>query len=172
MNLADVFVMEVPILESVVRGAVVYLMLLVMMRVLGQREAGGIGVTDVLVIVLVATAATPGLIHASAGLIDALIVIATILLLSFAIDAIAFRFPRFAKIVKGRPRLLIKDGEVQREALRRELMSDDELATQLRLHGVDRPEEVAHALLEPNGMVSLRRADDGAPDQPLRPAEL
>lgn len=172
MNLADVFVMEVPFLESVVRGAVMYIVLVIMMRCLGQREAGGLDTADVLVIVLVATAATPGLIDASAGLVDAVIVIATILLMSVALDAIAFRFPRFARIVKGRPRVLIKEGEIQRRALRRELMSDDELATQLRLHGIERAEEVARALLEPNGMVSIRRADDDPADEPGRPPAI
>lgn len=160
MDLSQLFSSEVPVVESVVRGAVMYLVLLIMMRVLGQREAGGLGVSDVLVIVLVATAASPGLFSADAGLVDALITMATILLFSLAVDALAYRSRRFARIVKGKARILVLDGQVQRRALRRELMSDEELATQLRLHGVDRPEEVARALLEPNGMVSVKRSAD------------
>lgn len=56
-----IFDLSLPLLELFVRGTFTFLALLALMRIVGQREAGGLGVTDVLLVVLVAQAAAPGL---------------------------------------------------------------------------------------------------------------
>ncbi|GAT12314.1 DUF421 domain-containing protein [Mycolicibacterium novocastrense] len=64
------FVPAVPLLDGVLRGTVTFLALLVLMRIVGQRESGGLGITDVLIIVLVAEAAAPALYTDETTLID------------------------------------------------------------------------------------------------------
>jgi uncharacterized membrane protein YcaP (DUF421 family) len=88
---------------------------------------------------------------------------------SVLIDALAYRFRTFSRIVKARPRTLVEDGRPNRRALRRELMTDEELLTQLRLRGIENLDEVRRALLEPNGMISIVRRDGAEPDEPDRP---
>lgn len=150
-----IFEINVPLLELVVRGTLTYLLLLVFMRVAGQRESGGLGLTDVLVVVLAANAATTGLTGEAASVPEGLILVATILFWSVVVDAAAYRWPRFSAVVKNRPRPLIVDGVVNHHALRREFMSEDELMSQLRLHGLESPATVRRAYLEPNGHVSV-----------------
>jgi uncharacterized membrane protein YcaP (DUF421 family) len=140
-----------------------------MMRVVGQREAGGLGVTDILVVVLVAEAAAAGLHGDASSVTDGLLLVATILFWSIAFDAIAYRWPRLERVIKAQPRLLIKDGAVNPQVLRRELMSRAELLSQLRLHGIEDPAEVERAYLEPTGMISIIRRDRSEPDEPVRP---
>lgn len=164
-----VFTLGTPVLELFVRGSLIYLALLAMLRVVGQRETGGLGVTDLLVIVLAADAASTGLIGESTAVPDGLVVVATILFWSIVIDALAYRSPRFARIVKARPRTLIDEGEVNRRLMLRELMTMEEIRSQLRLHGVEELSEVHRAYLEPNGMISILRRDGGEPDEPARP---
>ncbi len=86
------FALETPVLELLIRGAVVFLALLVLMRITGQRESVGLGVTDVLLVVLIAEAAAGGLVGDSHSVTDGIIVVATILVCSVAVDA-AYRFP-------------------------------------------------------------------------------
>jgi uncharacterized membrane protein YcaP (DUF421 family) len=151
----SIFVPAAPPAESVVRGTVTFLVLLVLIRAVGQRESGGLGLTDVLIFVLVAQAAGPALSPAHATLTDGIVVVVTVLFWSVAVDGIAYRFPGFARLAKARPKLLIADGELNTHVMRREFMSRDEIYSHLRLHGIEDMNRVRRAYLEPNGMISV-----------------
>jgi uncharacterized membrane protein YcaP (DUF421 family) len=168
-NWGELFRLSTPIAETVVRGKVMLLALFAMMRVTGQREAGGHSLTDLLVVVLIAEAAGNGLAGEYRGLPDGLLLVATILFWSVTLDAAAYRWPRLAGVLKSRPKPLIADGQVNQRALRREFMHRDELMAQLRLHGITDVREVARAYLEPNGMVSVIRKDQATVDDPPKP---
>ncbi|GGT44272.1 hypothetical protein GCM10010271_55290 [Streptomyces kurssanovii] len=77
-----------------------------------------------------------------------------------------------AHILKARPRPLVEDGRVNRRALRRELMTEEEVMAQLRLHGIDDLSDISRAYLEPNGMISIIRRGGGETDEPARPEVL
>lgn len=166
----SIFVPALPLLENIVRGTVTYLVLLLLMRIIGQREAGGLGLTDVLIIVLVAQAVGPALYTQESRLTDGMIVVVTILVWSLVVDAVSYRFPRIAHIVKARPKTLIENGELNRRVMHREFMSSEEVASQMRLHGIEDISRIERAYLEPNGMVSVITRDH-AEDEPVeRPA--
>lgn len=129
------------------------------MRIAGQRESGGLGVTDVLIIVLVAEAAAPALYTQDSTLTDSLIVIVTIVFWSVAVDAISYRLPVFSHLVKARPKPLIRDGQLCRRTMHREFLSREEVESQLRLHGIQDMSRVQQAYLEPNGMISVLTRD-------------
>ncbi|GAA3497972.1 DUF421 domain-containing protein [Streptomyces prasinosporus] len=163
------FALSVPPLELLLRGTVTFLVLLAMMRVIGQRETGGLGISDVLLVVLVATAVDPSLVGESRSVSDGLLLAATIVFWSLVIDALSYRMPHLARVVKARPRPLVEDGRLNRRVMRRELMTEDEVMAQLRLHGVADLSEVTRAYLEPNGMISVIRRGEGEADGPDRP---
>lgn len=137
-----------------------FLAILVLTRVTGRREAGGLGITDVLLVVLIAESAAPGLYGEAVSVTDSFVVILSILFWDLVIDALAYRSPTVARFLKSGPRALIVDGEVNRRVMRRELLTDEELEAQMRLNGVEDPNEVARAYIEPNGMISILRRDD------------
>lgn len=155
-----IFLVTTPVGEIFVRGTVTYLALLLMMRVAGQRESGGLGITDVLLVVLVAQATAGGLTGDSRSVTDGLLLVVTILMWSIVVDAVAYRWPRAADLLKARPRPLIDDGRLNHKVMRREFMTREEVLTQLRLHGIEDPSLVKRAYLEPNGMISVVRRDD------------
>src|SRR5690606_829741 len=97
------------------------------------------------------------------------VLVATILFWSVALDAMSYRWPRFAAVAKARPEPLIRDGELNRKVMRREFMTHDEVLSQLRLHGITDPAEVKRADIEPNGMISVIRQDRAEPDAPPAP---
>jgi uncharacterized membrane protein YcaP (DUF421 family) len=147
MDWSSMFGPSAPLLEAFVRGTVMYLVLFVFMRVIGQRESGALGLTDVLLVVLVAEAAAVGLHGAAESITDALVVVAAILFWSVVLDALAYRFPRLAPLLKARPRTLIRNGVLNRKVMRREFMNEDEVLSQLRLHGIEDIAEVERACL-------------------------
>lgn len=164
-----IFLPTLPLVELFVRGTVTFLALLALLRVVGQRESGGLGLTDVLLVVLVAQAASGGLAGASQSIADGLVLVVTILAWSVVLDAIAYRWPRAVVLLKARPQPLIKDGRLNVRVMRREFMSREEVLSQLRLHGIADLGQVSRAYLEPNGMISVIRQDDEDNEPPAVP---
>lgn len=144
-----------PILELIARGGITYLMLVLLFRIVGRREAGGLGITDLLVVVLVADAAGAGMAGESNTVADGMVLTVTMLFLSVVLDAAAYRWPRFARVIKARPRPLVRDGRFNYRLMRNEFMSEEEALAQLRIHGISDPSLIKSAYLEPNGMVSI-----------------
>lgn len=173
MDWASVFVPTAPMLELVVRGTVTFLVLILLLRLVGQREAGGLGMTDLLVVVLVADAASAGLTGDAETIGDGLLLVGTILAWSIVLDAVTYRWPRVGRAIKAGAEPLIRDGELNRRVMRRELMNRDEVLSQLRLHGLMHESEVHRAYVEPNGMVSvIPRPDTQDTEGPPAPPVL
>lgn len=141
--------------ELMVRGSITFLLLVLLLRLVGQRESGGLGITDLLVVVLVADAASSGMTGNADTIADGMVLAATMLFWSVTVDAIAYRWPAFAHFVKARPRPLILSGRLDRRVMRSEFITEEEVLAQLRLHGYSEIHMIARAYLEPNGMISI-----------------
>lgn len=116
-------------------------------------------------------AATIGLTGESETISDGFILVAVVLFWSVVLDALSYRWPRLESLIKARPRPLIKNGEINHRVLRRELMTEHEVISQLRLRGISDLSRVQQAHIEPNGMVSVMlREPPEAPEAPLRPS--
>lgn len=152
---ATIFATTVPPLELVLWGTVVFLALVLTLRLVGRREAGGLGLTDLLVVVLVVEAAGVGVRGEASSISDSGVLVVTVVLWSVALDAASYRWPRLAVLIKARPRPVIRDGRLDRKVMRREFMTRDEVLSQLRIHGIADPSAVKLAYIEPNGMVSV-----------------
>lgn len=157
----EILLPTLPLLEIAVRGTLTFLALTLMLRVVGQRESGGLGLTDLLVVVLVAQAMAGGLGGDGSSVADGLLLVVVILAWSVALDWLSYRWPRLARVLKAAPKPLVVDGRVDRAVMHREFMTREELLSQLRLHGIEDIADVRRAYLEPNGMVSVIRRDDG-----------
>lgn len=151
----DYLVPSVHLGELFLRGTVTYVGLMLLFRIVGRREAGGLGLTDLLVVLLAVDAASTGLTGDSESLGDSLVLVLTVLLWSVVIDATSYRWPRMGALFKAKPRPLIENGRLNRKAMHREFMTEDEVLSQLRLHGIEDITHIQRAYIEPNGMVSV-----------------
>ena len=168
---ANTFRLETPLLEIVLRGSLVYLGLFVMLRVVLKREAGTVGITDLLVIVLLADAAQNALADDYTSIPDGLLLVATILFWSFALDWLGYRSPRLRRFVRPEPLPLVRDGRLLRGNMRKELITEEELLGAIRLQGVDDLAEVRAAYMEADGRISVvtdERRGGEAPERPAR----
>lgn len=152
---AALFTTDTPLLELLLRGTIMFFALLLLMRFVGQREAGGLGMTDLLVIVLVGGALGDGMTGGGVQMADGLIPVAVVMFWSATMDALTYRWPALSSLLKGRAKPLIKDGRLDRRVMRRELISMDELNSQLREHELEDISQVHRAHLEPNGDISI-----------------
>jgi uncharacterized membrane protein YcaP (DUF421 family) len=146
-----------PIGEVVVRVAVVYLALLLMIRLAGKRELGELGPMDLLAMLLLSETVSPALTGGDASLTVSLTAAATLLGLTVAVGRITFHSRRMERWIDGPPVVLARDGKVFDAALRRERITDAGLREAMRKNGVDDLAEVALAVAEQDGKISIVR---------------
>jgi uncharacterized membrane protein YcaP (DUF421 family) len=156
--------------ELVIRGTVVYLTLYFMLRVVLKRESGSTGVTDLLVIVLLADAAQNAMSGGYTSITDGVVLVATIIGWSWLLNLIAYVSPRTARIIRPKPLLLVRNGRTLPQNMRRELLTDDELMANLREQGVKRLEDVAAVYMEADGRLSVTTRTAKRTSPPGRPA--
>lgn len=154
---AGVFQPRRSLAEMLLRGTIVYFVIVALLRVVHKRQSGMIASTDILVIVLVAEIAGPGLSADSISVVEPVVLIATILWWSFAIERLAYRFPRLERLLDPAPVLLIRDGRMIPRNMRAELVTHAELVTQLRKQGIADIGQVHEARIEADGMISIVR---------------
>ncbi|RLP89708.1 DUF421 domain-containing protein [Micromonospora sp. BL4] len=152
---SELFVPDTPLLEIVVRGSVMYLALFTLLRVILKRESGTTGVTDLLVIVLLADAAQNGLSGGYNSITDGVLLVAVIIGWSYLLNAVAYRWPAAARLIRPGSLVLVRDGRILRANMRRELITDEELYTLLRKQGVTDLAEVREMRMEPDGQFSV-----------------
>jgi uncharacterized membrane protein YcaP (DUF421 family) len=155
---------DVPILELFIRGTAVYLVAFVLLRTF-KRESGSTATTDLLVLVLIADAAQNGMSKDYQSLTDGLFLVATIVFWSLTIDAISYRWGWAEKIAKPKPVLLIEGGRFNRRNMRRELVTEGELRSELRKRGVHDLADVDSVQMEPDGEISVVPKEEAGGDR-------
>ncbi len=151
----SVLIPDTPLAEIVVRGTLVYLALFLLLRLVLKRQSAGMSVTDLLVIVLIADAAQNAMADDYKSVPDGILLVAVILFWAVAIDWLGYHVPLLERLVQPPPLVLVKNGQMLRRNMRRELVTEDELKSQLRLHGVDDVSDVKQALMEGDGRISV-----------------
>ena len=156
---------SVSVVELVLRGSLVYLVLFALLRLVLKRVAGTFSLGDLLMIVLLADAAQNAMSAGYTSLTDGIILVATIIFWSYALDWLGHRFPRFEKLLHPPPLPLVRDGRMLARNMRRELITVDELMSHLREQGVKDVSEVRSAFMEGDGRISVVK-DDGDTTRP------
>jgi uncharacterized membrane protein YcaP (DUF421 family) len=151
----EMFAINTPVLEIFLRGTLVYLALFVFLRYVVKREVGTVGIADLLVIVVIADAAQNAMAGDYISITDGLILVGTIIFWNYALDWLSFHSPRLRLVIEPQPMHLVRDGRILRRNLRRALITDQELMSQLRLQGIDDVADVKLACMESDGRISV-----------------
>jgi uncharacterized membrane protein YcaP (DUF421 family) len=114
------------------------------------------------VLVLIADAAQNAMASSYDSITDGLLLIATLVFWSYAFDWLGYRIPAVQRFVHPNKMPLVKDGKFDRKTMRSELMTEEEVMTQLRLQGVDKLNQVRAAYIEGNGQVSVLKKENAS----------
>ena len=151
----SIFLPDVPIIEIILRASVMYISLFVLLRIILKRQTGSLGMTDLLLITLLADASQNAMAGEYTSIPDGIILVSTIIFWNYAFDWLSFKFDWFSRLIDPAPLPLIKNGRLLRRNMRQELVTEDELMGQLREQGLDDPKEVKEAYLESDGQFSV-----------------
>jgi Predicted membrane protein len=159
---------DTPLIEIIFRGSVMYLGLFFLLRVILKRQAGTLGMTDLLLITLLADASQNGMAGDYKSLPDGIVLVATIIFWSYALDWLSFKSPRFQRLIEPPPLPLIRSGQMLRRNMRRELITEADLMGQLREQGISDVSKVKEARIESDGRISVIQFEEKRHEKPER----
>ena len=155
MDWKSIFLPDIPFLEIIVRGSIMYLALFVMLRVILKRQTGTLTMTDLLLITLLADASQNAIAGEYKSIPNGIVLVATIIFWNYAFDWLSFRSEWFRELIEPAPLPLVKNGRMLRRNMRQELITEDELMMQLREQGLDDVAKVKEAYMESDGRISI-----------------
>jgi uncharacterized membrane protein YcaP (DUF421 family) len=150
------------LLAIAVRTAAIYVLMLAMIRFLGKRTIGNLTAFDMLIALIMGDLAGDA-IYGEVSMASALVAVVALSALHYANSWLAYWRPDIGKILEGDPTPIVRQGEVQREGLRRERMGEQEARAELRLEGIENLSEVRLAQVESNGRISVLREEWAEP---------
>ncbi len=157
---SELFGFSVNPVEIFVRGSVIYWFIFFLFRFLLRRDIGAIAITDVILLVLIADAASNGMSGGYDSITDGCILVATLAGWNYVLDWMSFHFPTLRRLIQPPPLAVIRNGKLQRKAMRRELITAEELQSKLREQGIENLDEIKIACLEEDGEISVLRHEN------------
>jgi uncharacterized membrane protein YcaP (DUF421 family) len=159
------FQMPLPILEKLLRPAIVYLALVVLLRIFGKRELAQLNPFDLVVLLSLSNTVQNAIIgddnSVSGGIIGAF----GLLAINWLVVRALFRSPRLTRMMEGRSTLLIRNGQIDRKALERESLTREELLEVVHHQGFEGLDKVCKCELEPNGTFYVEAFEPSVADQ-------
>ena len=148
-------------MDIVLRATVMFFILFLLIRLLGKRELGQMTPFEFVVLVVLGDLIQQGVTHNDFSLTGATLAISTFASWALLLSWTTYLFPRAKDLLEGTPRVVVRNGEIVNENLRRDRLTRDEILSEMRLAGIGRMSDVAWAILEPQGKMSFIRKDDG-----------
>ncbi len=156
-------------LTCLIRTVIIYLFLVLAIRTTGKRQIGELEISELVSTFLLSEIASAPIGNQEIPLSFAILPILTIISLEVIVSFLNTRSALMKKLFLGSPIILIRGGRLQQKELSKARMSVEELLSELRQNGVASIEEVAYAILENNGKLSVT---PHAKHKPLTPEDL
>jgi uncharacterized membrane protein YcaP (DUF421 family) len=146
------------LLFTAVRSVALYAIMLVVIRLLGKRTVGNFSAFDLLVALMLGEVVDE-IIYGDVNFFQGTTAILVIAGAKYLTSYLAYTSDALNKILDGIPRILIRNGNVQNEGLKHELINPKELLAALRLHGISDMREVKLATMEVDGLISVLKEE-------------
>lgn len=143
-------------MESVIRAGAVYFIMLVIFRLAGNRSIAQLTAFDFVLLLIVSEAIQQAMITSDSSLTNAFLLVLTLVGLDIMMSLWKQRSPRVEKILDGVPVLIMENGKLHHDRMKRERVDEgDILASARERHGVERLDQVKHAVVEASGGISV-----------------
>lgn len=155
---SHLFEMENSLLELFLRGSILYLGILILMRIMPRRTGGELATMDLVFIFLIAEAATHSVGEYS-SVTEGFVVIGTLIFWNYLVNWLSFQVPFLENMISAPHLQIVKDGIMLRRNMRREFITEEELMENLRKEGIDNLADVQCAFVEGDGKISVIRKE-------------
>lgn len=155
----NMFHLHLPLLEKILRPIIVYLCLVVFVRLFGKRELAQLNPFDLIVLLCLSNTVQNAIIGDDNSVSGGIIGVFSLLTINFLLTRILFRMPGLNQTLEGHQTVLIRHGQVDWEALKKEALTELELRTVLHKQGLGDFSEVEKCVLEPSGNFYVEQKD-------------
>lgn len=156
--------LTVPLWELIVRGSLVYILLIVLLRVTGKRQIGQMAPFDLVLLLVLSNAVQNAMNGGDNSITAGAISAATLVGLNYLVGFATFKSKKLEAWVEGRPDVLIHNGRLFTEIMLKAHLTHHELNAALRSAGCASVEEVHYAILENNGQISVQKKKEQDPE--------
>jgi uncharacterized membrane protein YcaP (DUF421 family) len=143
----------------IISSASVYIFIIAAIRLFGKKEFAQLSVVDLVFVLLISNAVQNAMVGSDTSLAGGLIAATTLFAINALLKYLTYRFPGLRLAISGEPRMLIYQGKVNEENLRREHISINELLETIHEHGSHSIQDVDLAILESDGNISVLSGD-------------
>lgn len=142
-------------METVLRAASMYLLLMVVLKIAGRRTLLEMTSFDLILLLIISEATQQALLGNDFSVTGASLTIITLIVVDILFGMVKSRFPRVDRLIDGTAMILVEEGEVMSGRARRAGISIDDIMTAARSQGLERFDQIKFAILEKNGKISI-----------------
>jgi uncharacterized membrane protein YcaP (DUF421 family) len=169
MSLAPIFDsmfhLPLPIVEKLARPVVIYLVLVVLLRLFGKRELAQLNPFDLVVLLSLSNTVQNAIIGDDNSVTGGIIGAFGLLAINWLVVRVLFSSPRLTRVLEGRAATLIRNGQLDQQAMARESLSREELLSVVHRQGFENFHQVRKCQLEPNGTFYVEAFEPSADDK-------
>lgn len=144
-------------LISIIRTLLLYLVIITAVRVMGKRQIGEMQTSELVVTLLISDIAAIPMQNTAQPLLSGFVPILILVLCEVVLSVIMMKKSKFRKLICGKPQIVINDGKIDQAQMKRLRMSTEDLCEQLRQLDCFNIEDIAYAIVETNGKMSILR---------------
>ncbi len=159
------FQLPLPIAEKLLRPVIVYLVLVLLLRLFGKRELAQLNPFDLVVLLSLSNTVQNAIIGDDNSVSGGVIGAVGLLAINWIVVRILFRSPKLTRLLEGRSEVLVRDGQIDRKAMERESLSQEELMEVIHKQGFEHVHDVKRCELEPNGTFYVEAFDPSIGDK-------
>jgi uncharacterized membrane protein YcaP (DUF421 family) len=156
----DLFTMGIPTTEKAVRTVAVYLGILLLLRLAGKRDLAQLNTFDFVVLLLLSNVVQNAIIGNDNSLVGGLEGATILVAGNSVVVRVVRRSEKLVRLFEGTPTVLVRDGQLDRRALNRLGLREEDVVQAVRHQGANDIEEVREAVLEPGGAIVVVLKDD------------
>jgi uncharacterized membrane protein YcaP (DUF421 family) len=147
----DMFHVQLPMTEKILRPVIVYLFLIVFLRIFGKRELAQLNPFDLVVLLSLSNTVQNAMIGDDNSVTGGIVGALSLLAINWLLMWVLYRAPKMTAVLEGQPSTLIRSGVVDEAEMKKESLTHEELISVLNKNGFNDPEDVETCVLEPNG---------------------
>ncbi|MCI9291801.1 MAG: DUF421 domain-containing protein [Erysipelotrichaceae bacterium] len=134
---------------------IIYFVIILALRVMGKREVGELSIFDIVIYLVMSELLAISISEPNENIMKSLISITTLALLQIVVSWILLKSKKSRDLFDGKCAVLIHNGHINQNVMRKERYNIDDLLSQLHEKGIATPDEVEFAILESNGSLSV-----------------
>lgn len=146
--------------EILFRTIFLYIFVLIVFRLMGKREVGELSIMDLVVFVLIAECVAFALEDLKKPIFQHIFPIIILLAIQYLNSLLTLKNKKVRDLIDGDPSLIVRDGVINQEEMRKQRYNLDDLFQQMREERIGSVQQIEYAFLEPSGKLSIFLKDD------------